>query len=69
MQGMSLELVIAKLLLVRAPSSGSLVKEFSIGALDKQAIFTPRCQHLPVTSSSVTMLLRQLGKLLLLKLN
>jgi len=61
MQGMSLELVIAKLLLVRAPSSGSLVKEFSIGALDKQAIFTPRCQHLPVTSSSVTMLLRQLG--------
>ena len=58
----SLELVVAKLLLVRVPPPGSSLLRFSIGAGDKQAIQSPESDFLPVTSSSVSMLLRQLGK-------
>jgi len=57
----SLELVIAKLLLIKVPPPGSALLRFNIGAADKQALQTPESNFLPVTSSSVTMLLRQLG--------
>lgn len=57
----SIENIIAKLLLIKSPPPGSSVVRFSIGAADKQALQTPQSDLLPVTRSSVTVLLRQLG--------
>uniref|UniRef100_H2Y622 Myotubularin-related protein 13 n=1 Tax=Ciona savignyi TaxID=51511 RepID=H2Y622_CIOSA len=57
----SMETIIAKLLIVKVPPPGSAMLRFSIGAADKQAIQTPQSDHLPVTRASVAMLLRQLG--------
>ncbi|CAK8676970.1 unnamed protein product [Clavelina lepadiformis] len=58
---MSIENIVAKMLLVKVPPSGSSMLRFSIGAADKQALQMPQSKHLPITRSSVTMLLRQLG--------
>lgn len=58
----SIEHVVAKLLAVQVPPPGSSMLRFSIGAADKQAIQTPLSDFLPVTTSSVAMLLRQLGE-------
>ncbi|XP_078483997.1 myotubularin-related protein 5-like isoform X3 [Ciona intestinalis] len=57
----SMENIIAKLLVVKVPPPGSSMLRFSIGAADKQALQTPQSDHLPVTRASVAMLLRQLG--------
>jgi len=57
----SLENIIAKLLLVKVPPPGSSALRFSIGAADKQSLQVPKSYSLPITRSSVTMLLRQLG--------
>ena len=57
----SIEHVVGKLLAVQVPPPGSAMLRFSIGAADKQAIQTPLSDFLPVTTSSVAMLLRQLG--------
>lgn len=58
---MSLENIVAKLLLVKVPPPGSSMLRFTIGAADKQALQVPQNVSLPLTRSSVTMLLRQLG--------
>nr|CAB3265877.1 myotubularin-related protein 13-like [Phallusia mammillata] len=65
---MSLENIIAKLLLVKVPPPGSSVLRFSIGAADKQALQVPQTTALPLTRSSVAMLLRQLGILNILNI-
>ena len=57
----SIETVIAKLLLVKAPPPGSNQLRFQITAKDKQVLQTPKSSQLPVTRSSVSMLLSQLG--------
>lgn len=57
----SLEMVLANLLMVSIPPRGAPVTRFTIGAADRQALETPECEELPVTRSSVATLLRHLG--------
>nr|XP_039258097.1 myotubularin-related protein 5-like isoform X1 [Styela clava] len=57
----SLETVVANLLAVHVPPRGSSIFRFSIGAADKQAIQSPQYEELPITRSSVSTLLHQLG--------
>ena len=58
---LSIENIIAKLLLIKVPPPGSTQIRFSIGASDKQALQIPQSNQLPITRSCVTVLLQQLG--------